>query len=95
MKKSLVLLFFLVANTASFLFGQNSLGTIQDNTNEALPTSYNFQEYVFAEPDDQGTCLGTANNSAVIEDVFMAQTHRHAIGHPLFLPLDTVLHCFN
>lgn len=66
-----------------WILGQTPLGTIQPNTNPALPTSYHFQEYVFAEPTDQGNCSGTENNSATIEEVFLAQTHRHAIGHPL------------
>jgi hypothetical protein len=64
-----------------------SLGKIQPNTNAALPSSYNFQEYVFAEPDDQGNCLGVTNNTAVIKEVYMAQTHRHEIGHPLFFTI--------
>jgi hypothetical protein len=61
-----------------------SLGTVQANTNTALPNSYNFQEYVFAEPNDQGTCTGASNASANIEEVFFAQTHRHAVDHPFF-----------
>ncbi|GJM30596.1 MAG: hypothetical protein DHS20C17_32310 [Cyclobacteriaceae bacterium] len=85
MQRSFLCLLFL--NLAVFLSAQNSLGNIQENTNEALPSSYNFQEYVFAEPDDQGDCLGIENNSAVIEEVFLAQTHRHAIGHPLFFTI--------
>lgn len=72
---------------STMLFSQASLGTIQNNTNAALPVSYNFQEYIYAEPDDQGTCLGTVNNSATIEGIYMAQTHRHAIGHPLFFTI--------
>lgn len=68
----------------SFGYSQTSLGTIQFNTNLALPSSYNFQEYVFPEPDDQGDCLGIMNNSAAIAEIFFAQTHRHAIDHPLF-----------
>ncbi|MFK8162689.1 MAG: hypothetical protein AB8H12_09530, partial [Lewinella sp.] len=59
-------------------------GEIRDNTNPALPSSYDFQEYVFPEPDDQGTCSGNVNTTAMIEEVFVAQTHRHEIGHPLF-----------
>ena len=61
-----------------------SLGTIRPNTNAALPNSYNFQEYVFAEPNDQGNCPGVTNASANIEEVFFAQTHRHAVNHPFF-----------
>jgi hypothetical protein len=63
---------------------QISLGTIQDNTNEALPTSYNFQEYVFPEPDDQGSCIGNVNTTSIVEGVYISQTHRHSIDHPLF-----------
>ncbi len=63
--------------------GLECMGTIRPNTNMALPSSYNFQEYVFPEPDDQGTCLGIENETARIEEVFIAQTHRHRIGHPL------------
>ncbi len=80
-------LFFLVGLTASSIYAQSSLGSIQDNTNLALPSSYNFKEYVFAEPDDQGNCQGITNNSAIIEEVFMAQTHRHAIDHPFFFTI--------
>ncbi len=69
---------------AHVLFAQFPLGIIQDNTNPALPSSYNFREYVYAEPDDQGDCPGIVNNTAVIEEVFLAQTHRQAVGHPFF-----------
>ena len=61
-----------------------SMGAIQANTNPALPNSYNFQEYIYAEPNDQGTCNGALNASANIEEVFFAQTHRHAVDHPFF-----------
>ena len=61
---------------------QDRLGFIRANTNLALPESYNFQEYVFAEPDDEGDCDGSTNASAEIEDVFFAQTHRHSTSHP-------------
>lgn len=64
-----------------------SLGYIQDNTNPALPDSYNFQEYVYAEPNDQGICDGTTNSTALIEDIFMSQTHRHAIDHPFYFTI--------
>ena len=77
----------LFGTVSSVLFSQSSLGTIQGNTNEALPSSYNFQEYVYAEPDDQGDCQGIANSTAAIEEVFLAQTHRHAIDHPLFFTI--------
>ncbi len=65
----------------------NSLGMIQNNTNVALPNSYNFKEYVFAEPNDQGICTGSTNATAVIEEVFLSQTHRQAVGHPLFFTI--------
>ncbi len=71
------------ANSSS----NNSLGIIQANTNQALPASYNFMEYVYAEPNDQGACDGSTNSSAVIEDVFLSQTHRHAIGHSLLFTI--------
>ncbi len=64
--------------------GGTSLGTIQANTNLALPSSYNFQEYVFPEPDDQGDCQGMINNTAMIDEVYIAQTHVHTLDHPLF-----------
>ena len=63
---------------------QTSLGTVIPNTNLALPSSYNFQEYVFAEPNDQGQCLGITNNTASIDEVYVAQTHIHTLDHPLF-----------
>ncbi len=63
------------------------LGSIQPNTNMALPASYNFEEYVFPEPDDQGACLGIQNATASIEEVFIAQTHRHSISHPLLFTI--------
>ncbi|PSR11947.1 MAG: hypothetical protein C7N36_14000, partial [Bacteroidetes bacterium] len=86
MPPATLLLALLLVSFNTLLVGQ-SLGTIQASTNAALPASYNFQEYVFAEPADQGNCLGISNNSATIEAVFMAQTHRHAIGHPLFFTI--------
>ncbi len=65
----------------------NSLGFIQANTNPALPSSYNFMEYVYAEPDDQGTCTEATNASAAINEIFLSQTHRHAIGHPFLFTI--------
>ena len=67
--------------------GSNSMGYVQPNTNMALPSAYNLQEYVFGEPDDQGDCLGNQNGTAVIDEVFLSQTHRHEIGHPLFFTI--------
>lgn len=61
---------------------QDGLGYIRSSTNEALPLSYNFQEYVFPEPDDEGVCDGSTNSTATIEEVFFAQTHRHSPDHP-------------
>ncbi len=82
MKKTCLFLalvyFFLIPDVTA----QNILGTIQPNTNEALPASYNFQEFVFAEPDDEGDCIGLVNENAVIEELFFAQTHRHSLDHP-------------
>ncbi len=80
-KKIISILFFI--SLVVFTYAQ-SMGSIQPNTNMALPASYNLQEYVFAEPADQGTCTGAMNATAQIEEVFMAQTHRQAISHPLF-----------
>lgn len=62
----------------------SSLGTVIPNTNPVLPSSYNFQEYVFAEPNDQGNCLGIVNATATIDEVYIAQTHIHTLDHPLF-----------
>ncbi|MDA9774480.1 M66 family metalloprotease, partial [Saprospiraceae bacterium] len=64
-----------------------SLGTIIPSTNAALPASYNYMEYVFPEPTDQGTCLGIENTTASIEEVFISQTHRYPIGHPLLFTI--------
>jgi hypothetical protein len=63
---------------------QTSLGSVVANTNPALPNSYNFQEYVFAEPNDQGVCTGVTNSSASISDIFFAQTHRNSIDNPFY-----------
>lgn len=88
MKKiSTFLWLFVILLNIQPLSAQQSLGTIQDNTNPALPNSYNFKEYVFAEPNDQGNCLGNVNASATIEEVFFAQTHRHAVDHPFFFTI--------
>lgn len=85
-KKSILsMLLFLL--TTTLVLAQNSLGSIIDNTNLALPSSYNIKEYVFAEPDDQGTCLGLENTTAQIAEVYLAQTHRNAIDHPLFFTI--------
>ncbi len=69
------------------LSAQDSKGFIRDNTNQALPSSYNFKEYVYGEPDDQGECPGIQNETAKIEEVFISQTHRHSIDHPLFFTI--------
>ncbi len=84
MKKKIILFVFSICFLPIKFYAQNSLGTIQANTNNALPSSYNFQEYVFAEPNDQGECIGNINNSAEISGVYFAQTHRHKIDHPFF-----------
>ena len=64
--------------------GQNSVGSIIDNTNLALPSSYNFKEYVFAEPNDEGDCLGNINESSVLNKIYFSQTHRLSTDHPFF-----------
>ncbi len=69
---------------ATPLAAQTSIGTVVPSTDPALPASYNFQEYVFPEPDDQGSCDGRSNASAQIEGIFFAQTHRHSIDHPFY-----------
>ena len=65
-------IFFLILSLLSPLitFSQSSLGKIQDNTNLALPSSYNFVEYVFPEPDDEGSCTGVINSTASINEIF-------------------------
>ena len=77
-------IFFLILALLSPLvnFSQNSLGKIQDNTNLALPSSYNFVEYVFPEPDDEGSCNGVINSTASINEIFFSQLHRKSINHP-------------
>ncbi len=62
-------------------------GYVQASTSPELPTAYNYLEYVFPEPEDQGDCLGIENATAQIEEVFMSQTHRHEISHPLYFTI--------
>ena len=64
--------------------GQTILGTVRPNTNPALPESYQFSEYVYPEPDDQGTCLGIENTSASLKGIFFAQTQRLSLDHPFY-----------
>ena len=78
--KIIAVLLILLYSTINY--GQTLLGEIQDNTNLALPSSYNFKEYVFAEPDDQGDCSGATNATASIDKIFFAQTHRRTLDHP-------------
>jgi hypothetical protein len=85
LKKNLFLWSALFAFTTT-LCGQ-TLGTVRNNTNAALPSSYNFREYVFPEPNDQGTCPGRSNTTAALKEVFMAQTHRHTLDHPFFFTI--------
>lgn len=59
--------------------GQTVLGAVRPNTNPALPESYQFSEYVFPEPDDQGTCLGIGNASASLKGIFLPKRS----GYPL------------
>jgi len=61
-----------------------SMGAIISNTNEALPSSYNFQEYVFPEPNDQGVCTDAKNETAIIDDIYLSQTHRLNLNNQLF-----------
>lgn len=68
-------------------FSQTMLGEVIPNTNLALPQSYNFQEYVFPEPNDQGSCTGARNTTATIDEVFIAQTHRHSLDHPFYFTI--------
>ncbi len=82
MRSTIYFFFFLLY--CNFIVGQTSLGSIQANTNTALPSSYNFQEYVFPEPDDQGDCTGAVNISANIEEIFFSQLHRHALADEFF-----------
>jgi len=63
------------------------VGGIQMNTNMALPASYNFKEFVYPEPNDQTTCQGITNSTATIEGIYLAQTHRREIDHPLFFTI--------
>ena len=87
MKNRILLFICLFLSHSIILLSQESKGFIQDNTNMALPSSYEFQEYVFAEPDDQGECIGEENETAKIEEIFISQTHRHPVGHPLFFTI--------
>jgi hypothetical protein len=66
---------------------QISQGAIIDNTNLALPSSYNFIEYVFPEPNDEGTCSGVDNNNSVLQEVFISQTHRQSLDHPFYFTI--------
>ncbi len=86
MKKIRIVLIASLVSMCAFntILAQSSLGSIRDNTNAALPTSYNFKEYVYAEPNDQGTCLGNTNSTANLEGIFLAQTHRNSIDHPFY-----------
>lgn len=81
--KSILLLAGCCLLASAAVQAQNILGAVVPNTNAALPASYQFAEYVFPEPDDQGQCNKADNDSASIDEVFFAQTHRHALGHPL------------
>ena len=80
----LLCVFLYLCTAIAPLSAQISLGTVIPNTNPALPSAYNFQEYVFPEPNDQGNCDGSTNATALIEDIFFAQTHRHSIDHPFY-----------
>jgi len=82
----------LIITTALSIFAgqisaQISQGTIIDNTNLALPSSYSFKEYVFPEPMDEGTCTGKINDNAILSDIFISQTHRHSLDHPFYFTI--------
>lgn len=66
------------------LNAQTTFGKVIESTNPALPSSYNFKEYVFAEPEAEGRCNGSSNETATIQEIFIAQTHRNPIEHPFF-----------
>ena len=78
---SIILLILFNINSS---FSQNSLGSIIENTNLALPSSYNFVEYVFPEPNDEVSCSGLINTTASIDKIFFSQTHRMSIDHPFY-----------
>ena len=78
---SIILLILFNINSS---FSQNSLGSIIENTNLALPSSYNFVEYVFPEPNDEGSCSGLTNTTASIDKIFFSQTHRMSIDQPFY-----------
>ena len=80
MKNFIIAVLFIFSN--HYNYSQAILGTVQDNTNLALPSSYEFKEYVFAEPDDQGDCNGSTNSTATLDKIFFAQTHRRTLDHP-------------
>tara|TARA_B100001250_G_scaffold46827_1_gene36678 strand:- start:321 stop:3152 length:2832 start_codon:yes stop_codon:yes gene_type:complete len=82
------LVFFIICiSIGNASFAQTSLGSIIPNTNKALPSSYNFQEYVFPEPNDEGVCTGAKNESAVIGEIFLSQTHRLDLTSQLFFTI--------
>ena len=80
MKKFVIFLLLILNSYLSI--SQNLLGSIQENTNAALPSSYEFMEYVFPEPDDEGICSGSINSTAFLDQIFFSQTHRRFIDHP-------------
>jgi len=66
------------------LIAQDTIGKVIYNTNNALPSSCNFKEYIFPEPDDEGICSGNINESSVLNKIYFSQTHRLSIDHPFF-----------
>ena len=82
MNKNYILFYIIILFFSNINYSQTVLGKVQDNTNLALPSSYKFKEYVFAEPNDQGDCNGSTNSTASIDKIFFAQTHRRTLDHP-------------
>ena len=82
MNKNYILFYIIILFFSNINYSQTVLGKVQDNTNLALPSSYKFKEYVFAEPNDQGDCNGSTNSTASIDKIFFAQTHRRNLDHP-------------
>lgn len=50
----------------------------------AWPSTYNFKEHIFANPDDSGRCGKAENASAKIGKIRFAQTHLLELSSPFF-----------
>jgi hypothetical protein len=59
-------------------------GYVRPNTNLALPSSYNYKEYVFPESNGLVQPRSPGNPSARIQKVSLAQTHVMEPSHPFF-----------